>query len=240
MNLDLDAIRAVSDRVVTVGRATLIQGDCLEVLPVLGKVDAVVADPPYGYAYKPNRNGSANSLSLRRNFGPEDILTGDTGNMDFDPTPFLKLADQQIWWGANCYADKLPNSKAWLTWLKADGNLKIDQGHAELAWTNLRCAIRGINHRWCGMVRDSENRVTNLHPTQKPIAIMKWCIGYLKDAQTILDPFMGSGTTGVAAVQMGRDFIGIEREPSYFDIAVHRITEAQKQGDLFIEGVNAA
>jgi site-specific DNA-methyltransferase (adenine-specific)/modification methylase len=219
---------------VIIGNATLYLGDALEIAPTLGDLDAVVADPPYGYAYKPNRNGSVNNLSFKRNFGPEDILIGDTGNMDFDPTPFLKLADKQIWWGANCYADKLPNSKAWLTWLKADGNLKIDQGHAELAWTNLRFAIRGLNHRWCGMVRDSENGVTNLHPTQKPIAVMKWCLSYIPDAQTILDPFMGSGTTGVAAVQMGRKFIGIEREPKYFDIACKRIEDAQRQGDMFI------
>ena len=219
---------------VVIGNATLYLGDCADVLPLLPRVDAIVADPPYGYAYKPNRNGSVNNLSFKRNFGPEDVLIGDTGKMDFDPRPFLPLADKHIWWGANCYADKLPNSKAWLTWLKADGNLKIDQGHAELAWTNLRFAIRGLNHRWCGMVRDSEHGITNLHPTQKPIAVMKWCLSYIPDAELILDPFMGSGTTGVAAVQMGRKFIGIEREPKYYDIACKRIEDAQRQSDLFI------
>jgi site-specific DNA-methyltransferase (adenine-specific) len=222
-------------RIETIGAATLYLGDAREIVQTLGKVDAVIADPPYGYAYKPSRNGSANSLTFRRNFGPEDVLIGDTGALDFDPRLFLDLADKHIWWGANCYADKLPNSKAWLTWFKADGNTKIDQGHAELAWTNLRFAIRGLNHRWCGMVRDSENGVTNVHPTQKPIAVMKWCVGLVPDAETILDPFMGSGTTGVAAVQMGRQFIGIEREPKYFDIACRRIEEAQRQGDMFIE-----
>jgi site-specific DNA-methyltransferase (adenine-specific)/modification methylase len=73
------------------------------------------------------------------------------------------------------------------------------------------------------------------HPTQKPLPLMKWCLGFLPDAQTILDPFMGSGTTGVAAVQMGRSFIGIEREEKYFDIAVRRIEEAQRQGDFFVD-----
>ena len=68
---------------------------------------------------------------------------------------------------------------------------------------------------------------------------MRWCLGFIPDAQTILDPFMGSGTTGVAAVQMGRDFIGIEREPKYFDIACKRIADAQRQGDLFIGGAAA-
>lgn len=222
-------------RVETIGRATLYLGDAREIVPTLPRVDAVIADPPYGYAYKPSRNGSANSASFRRNFGPEDILIGDTGDMDFDPRPFLAIADKQIWWGANCYSDKLPNSKAWLTWFKADGNTKIDQGHAELAWTNLRFAIRGINHRWCGMVRDSERTATNVHPTQKPVAIMKWCIGFMPDADTILDPFMGSGTTGVAAIQMGKAFIGIEREERYFEAACRRIREAtgDDAGPLF-------
>lgn len=219
---------------VIIGNATLYLGDSLEIISSLPPVDAVIADPPYGYGYKPSRTGSVNSLSFKRNFGPEHLLIGDSGKMDFDPRPFLPLAEKQIWWGANCYADKLPNSKAWLAWLKADGNLKIDQGHAELAWTNLRFAIRGLNHRWCGMVRDSENGVTNLHPTQKPIAVMKWCIGFVPDAEVILDPFMGSGTTGVAAMQMGKSFIGIEREPKYFDIACRRIEDAQRQGDLFL------
>lgn len=88
---------------------------------------------------------------------------------------------------------------------------------------------------WKGICKASEKGgKERWHPTQKPIALMEWCIGFLPDAQTILDPFMGSGTTGVAAVQMGRDFIGIEREPKYFDIACKRIEDAQRQGDLFI------
>jgi site-specific DNA-methyltransferase (adenine-specific)/modification methylase len=222
---------------VVIGNATLYLGDCRDILPHLPRVDAVVADPPYGYAYKPSRMGLAKSAVFKRNFGPEDLLLGDTGKMDFDPRPFLPLADKHIWWGANCYADKLPNSKAWLTWFKADGNTTIDQGHAELAWTNLRFAIRGMNHRWCGMVRDSERKSQNVHPTQKPVEVMKWCLSFLPDAQTILDPFAGSGTTGVAAIQMGKSFIGIEREPKYFEAMCRRIREANGDdaGPLFEE-----
>jgi site-specific DNA-methyltransferase (adenine-specific)/modification methylase len=73
------------------------------------------------------------------------------------------------------------------------------------------------------------------HPTQKPIAVMEWCLSFLPDCQTILDPFMGSGTTGVACAKLGRKFIGIEIEPRYFDIACKRIEDAYKQPDLFIE-----
>ena len=225
-----------ASRVVVIGDAELYEGDCLEVVKCLQSVDAVIADPPYGYGYKPNRNGSVNSASFIRNFGAEDLLIGDTGKMDFDPRPFLSLAPVQVWWGGNCYADKLPNQKSWFVWFKADGNTKIDQGHAELAWTNIGTAVRGLNHRWCGMVRDSEKGIQNVHPTQKPVAVMEWCIRHLPETtSTILDPFMGSGTTGVACVKQGRKFIGIELDPGYFDIACKRIEAAYAQPDLFIE-----
>ena len=222
--------------VVTIGDCTLYHGDCLEILPKLDKVDAVVTDPPYGYGYKPNPNGSINSASFKRNFNSDDKIIGDSGKMDFDPRPFLNLSKYQIWWGGICYSDKLPNMKSWLVWFKADGNTKIDQGHAELAWTNLGFAIRGINHRWCGMVRDSERGVTNFHPTQKPVEIMKWCLNFLpENIEKIFDPFMGSGTTGVACVKKGKKFVGIELDKKYFDIACKRIETAYKQPDLFIE-----
>ena len=73
------------------------------------------------------------------------------------------------------------------------------------------------------------------HPTQKPTAIMEWCLGFVPNAQTILNPFMGSGTTGVACARLGRRFIGIEIEPRYFDIACRRIEDAYKQADLFVD-----
>ncbi len=219
--------------IVKIGDATLYHGDCLEILPTLDKVDAVVTDPPYGYGYRPNRHGSRNSLTFERNFGPEDLLAGDTGDMDFDPSPFLDKFDcHHIWWGGNCYANKLPNFKSWLVWFKADGNTRIDQGHAELAWTNLGCAIRGINHRWFGMVKDSERGRMPQHPTQKPLAVMEWAVSFTT-GETVLDPYMGSGTTGVACANLGRKFIGIEIERKYFDIACERIDAAYAQGRLF-------
>lgn len=217
-----------------IGPVTLILGDSVEVAPTLERHDAICADPPYGYGYRPSRQGSRNSAVRERNFGPEDQLIGDTGNLDFDPRPFLPLADKHIWWGGNCYADKLPNSRSWFTWFKADGNTRMDQGHAELAWTNLDKAIRGINHRWYGMVRDSEQNEKPVHPTQKPIAVMQWCLSYLEKTDTVLDPYMGSGTTLVAAVKMGMTATGIEIDPKFFDIACRRVSEAYEQRDLFL------
>jgi len=218
-----------------IGGQRLILGDCLAVAPLIGRFDACITDPPYGYGYKPSRNGSINSASFTRNFGPEHKIIGDTGNMDFDPRPFLDIADVQIWWGGNCYADKLPNEKSWLVWFKADGNTKIDQGHAELAWTNLGCAVRGLNHRWCGMVRDSERGVRNMHPTQKPVAVMEWCLKLTPNSKTIIDMYMGSGTTLVACQKLGRMGTGIELDPDYFQIACKRVDEATRQPDMFVD-----
>jgi len=102
----------------------------------------------------------------------------------------------------------------------------------ELAWTNFDANAKVFD--WTIAATNAE-RVG--HPTQKPIALMRWCIEQAGNPQTVLDPFMGSGTTGVAAIQMGRKFIGIEREPKYFDIACKRIEAASKQVDMFIEPV---
>jgi site-specific DNA-methyltransferase (adenine-specific)/modification methylase len=109
-----------------------------------------------------------------------------------------------------------------------------DFADCELAWTNLQRAVRRIRFLWNGMIR-AEKDIEREHPTQKPIEVMRWCLGFIPDARTILDPFMGSGTTGVAAIKLGRKFIGIEIEPKYFDIACRRIEEAARQPDLFIE-----
>jgi site-specific DNA-methyltransferase (adenine-specific)/modification methylase len=109
-----------------------------------------------------------------------------------------------------------------------------DFADCELAWTNLPKAVRIFRHLWNGMIRAGEEKgQQRVHPTQKPIAVMQWCIEQAGMPETILDPFMGSGTTGVAAVRLGRKFIGIEREPRYFDIAIERITNAQRQESLF-------
>jgi DNA modification methylase len=110
-------------------------------------------------------------------------------------------------------------------------NLVVD---CELAWTNLKKAVRRIYWRWNGMIRKGDD--VREHPTQKPVGVMEWCIGHLPDdCMTILDPFAGSGSTGVACVKLGRRFIGIEREEKYFDIMCRRIDEAYKQPRLFTD-----
>jgi site-specific DNA-methyltransferase (adenine-specific) len=223
-------------RTETIGRATLYLGDCRGVLPTLGKVDAVVTDPPYGINLNTDNTrfsgGSAESAAKRGSrigsAGGVRIIEDDK---EFDPSFLLGIKGDKIIWGWNNYPDKLPRG-ACLVWLKrndaAFGSFLSD---AELAWMSKGHGI------YCK--RDLSNAAIardRVHPTQKPVSLMEWCLGFLPKAQTILDPFMGSGTTGVAAVQMGRDFIGIEREPKYFDVACKRIEDAQRQQDLFIEG----
>ena len=205
-----------------IGDCTLILGDCRDVLPTLGKVDAVVTDPPYGLGDK-WRGGKAK--------WPLHHIDG----MKWDASPFENLdrdvishGEEAIIWGGHLY-DLVP-SRGWLIWDKAQrGN--FTSGHCELAWTTIDQPVRAIT--LAQTVLTPSHGVIKQHPTQKPVELMLWCLGFLPKAQTILDPFMGSGTTGVACVNLGRSFIGIEREPKYFDIACRRIAEAYKQPRLF-------
>ena len=207
-----------------IGDCTLYQGDCLEILPTLGKVDAVVTDPPYGIGWKPRVNH-------------QDQTWVDT--IDFD-IRLIIVGRYNLVWGGQYHADKLPLSEGWLTWVKRpiDADFSGDSrtyATTEIAWRDWGKA-RFIKHVWDGGMREgvAENR-SFCHPSQKPVEVMSWCIQQLPgEAQTILDPFMGSGTTGVACVKLGRKFIGIELEPKYFDIACERITKAYDQPDMFI------
>ncbi len=212
------------NRVETIGRATLYLGDCRDILPTLGKVDAVVTDPPYGIDY-----GRAGGFSASHGWGQwRENVAWDAERPErsiFDA--MLGCSKDQIIWGGNYFTDLLPPTMQWLVWDKGQRDFSL--ADCEFAWSSQQRAARIFNYARGKAVRDGKE-----HPTQKPIAVMKWCLDFVPKAKTILDPFAGSGTTGIAAVQMGRDFIGIEREPSYFDIACRRIEEAQRQGDFFV------
>ena len=212
---------------VIIGNATLYLGDCRDILPTLGKVDAVVTDPPYGI----KRSGQVETFTKdpkhKRKFHADGGWDEQRPSKEiFDAMREISAA--QIIWGGNYFADLLPARMRWLYWDKGQDGLSMSDG--ELAWTSMDNALRAHRLNRSAIAQDGSE-----HPTQKPIRLMKWCIGFLPDAQTILDPFMGSGTTGVAAVQMGRKFIGIEREEKYFQIACKRIEDAQRQGDMFLE-----
>jgi site-specific DNA-methyltransferase (adenine-specific)/modification methylase len=216
----------------TIGTATLYRGDCMKVLPTLGRFDAVITDPPYGI------NESAGKAKTRT--GPSGIGGGkyvrDYGNDSWDKSPvnqnlinsIIAQAGVSVIFGGNYY--DLPPTSCWLVWDKLNGD--NDFADCELAWTNLPKAIRRLQFLWNGMLRANKEKRGD-HPTQKPEGVMRWCIEQAGNPQTILDPFMGSGTTGVAAIQLGRTFTGIEREAKYFDIACKRIEQAYAQGQLF-------
>jgi site-specific DNA-methyltransferase (adenine-specific)/modification methylase len=199
---------------VIIGDATLYLGDCREILPTLPKVDAVITDPPYGI--------NANKQTLGA--GKKNFDRG--GDWDASPpviTDWLSIGSKVCFWGGNYFADQLAPTNDWLIWHKKNDGRSFSE--CEMAWTNFGRQTRHISHHWSG----EEKR----HPTQKPFAVMKWTIQMAGMPKVTLDPFMGAGTTGVAAISLGLGFIGIEREPKYFDIACERIENAQRQQKLF-------
>jgi site-specific DNA-methyltransferase (adenine-specific)/modification methylase len=219
-----------------IGAATLYLGDCRDILPTLGKVDAVVTDPPYGLEDWNTRGTNAKRgqgrawKNLGRNandkFNGHDCSAWDKPLTADDVAAILAAGNHKIIWGGNYLLDHLPRTKQMFVWNKYIRNMHFND--CEIAWTSQwREACRVFDYS-PSAAEEKE------HPTQKPLALMKWCLGRLPaDAITILDPYMGSGTTGVAAMEMARQFIGIEREPKYFDIACKRIEDAQRQGSMF-------
>mgnify|MGYP001371850138 CR=1 FL=1 len=203
-----------------IGDAVLYCGDCLEILPTLPKVDACVTAPPYGIADKwqgGGRHGWQKDTAERAVRNEWDAMPLDERALKI----LLAAADQHVIWGGNYFA--LPPSRCWFVWNKPERGFTLAE--AELAWTNRDNVVRVFD-----APRSEPDRI---HPTQKPVALMAWCVR--KTTGTILDPFMGSGTTGVACVNLGRRFIGIEIDSEYFDIACRRIEQAYRQGDMFRE-----
>ena len=204
---------------------TIYHGDCREILPSLEPVDLVLTDPPYGIGLDTDNSrfsgGTRGNMAKRGNgIGSANgqQVTGD--DEPFDPFFLLAYGKNQIIWGWHNFPDKLPQGTC-LVWLKrydeAFGSFLSD---AETAWMSKGHGV------YCR--RDlSNNAIANgrVHPTQKPLMLMHWCLGFCPDAQTILDPFMGSGTTLRAAKDLGRKAIGIEIEEKYCEIAAKRMSQ---------------
>ena len=212
-----------------IGDCELWLGDCREVLPTLNKVDAVVTDPPYGIGEAAGKNKSRGNLAKSKDYGDDDW---DNEPPSPETMALVRAAARwNIIFGGNYY--DCPPSSCWLVWDKLNGD--SDFADCELAWTNLPKAVRRIRYLWNGMLRaNGEERGD--HPTQKPVGVMGWALRQLPtDAKTILDPFMGSGTTGVACVASGLKFIGIERETKYFEAACRRLSTEVSKPRLFAE-----
>ncbi|CAH2910635.1 MAG: Adenine-specific methyltransferase (EC [uncultured Paraburkholderia sp.] len=206
-----------------IGPATLYLGDCAEVLRALPRVDAVVCDPPYGIGASAGV-GKYGRLKVEA----EGDLGWDTAAPSVDlMSAVLAAADRAVIFGGN-YFD-LPPSRNFLIWDKGAGFKGRDFAECEFAWCSWDANARVLTYD--PLARGDYKG--KQHPTQKPVTVMEWCIRHAGMPETILDPFMGSGTTRVAAVRLGRKFIGIEREPKYFEIACRRIEDAQRQESLF-------
>ena len=206
---------------VVIGNAELWHGDCREVLPLLPKHDLLLTDPPYGIG----RDGKPPSTSSHGGHKGYEFMGWDA---DAPPGWLFGLMHEKaahlIIWGANYYPQHLRPSMGWLVW---DKGQRISQSDCELAYSTMDKALRSLTLNRAAIAQDGA-----VHPTQKPVQVMAWCLDFAADARTVLDPFMGSGTTGVACAQLGKAFTGIERERRYFDIACRRIEQAQAQGQL--------
>ncbi len=198
----------------------VIHGDCKDVLPMLERADAIVTDPPYGIGADP---ATRRPSKWQRGKGAS---ARQWDNEAPSVAPLLALAPVVAIWGGNYF--QLPAARGWVVWCKPDAPPSM--GSVEMCWTNLDRTARHIvysiaatNGERCG------------HPTQKPLAVMAFTLAWLRLApgSLILDPYCGSGTTGVAALNMGHRFIGIEREAEYVALAQRRIADAAAQSNLF-------
>jgi DNA modification methylase len=205
-----------------IGPHRLILGDCLEVMPRVADC-GVLTDPPYGIG----RDGKPQSTSSHGGHKGYAFKGWDARPPSTRTISRLAAARRgAIIWGANYFPAAFPPSSRWLFW---DKGQRIDQADGELAFCSTGGALRVFTCNRVAIAKDGA-----VHPTQKPVALMEWCLGFLPEAHTILDPFMGSGTTVVACQKLGRAGIGIEIDPDYFEIACRRVEEAMRQPDLFV------
>jgi len=212
------------------GRVTLYLGDCLEIAPTLQGVDAIITDPPYGMNLDPKWkkwNGAKQEWNK---------ILGD--DEKFDPSPWLAW-EKVCMWGATYYSDRLPVGD-WLVWDKRCSEQldKMFGASLEAAWIRGKGTTHVLRMMHGGVVNaDSEkgNNAKRMHPTQKPTRLMSWSMEIVgvEESETVLDPYMGSGTTGIACIRTGRRFVGIEKDPAHYATAVERIKRELSQGDLF-------
>jgi DNA modification methylase len=205
-----------------IGGQRLILGDCRDIIGGL-EFDAIVTDPPYGLGDK--WKGGAGSKRSSWRIPQGEAMKWDMAAPEF--VPQLVKGRAAIVWGGNYFA--LPPSRGWLVWDKKQRGTWTT-GHTELAWTSIDQPVRAYSLSQVEAHTDMDKQ----HPAQKPLEVMEWCLGFLPDARTVLDPFMGSGTTLVACQRMGRMGTGIELDPEYFAIACKRVDEATRQADLFV------
>lgn len=209
------------------GGVTIYHGDAREIVPSLAFDGLVLTDPPYGIAHPTDyadrgRGGRVQGKGEPvpcRNYPP---VHGD--DQPFDPTWLLSVGSARILWGANYYAQMLPPVSGWLVWDKERPD-DLDQATCELAWSDCVRGVRRFRFLWNGMMRASKEPL--VHPTQKPEALMRWCMSlrWTREYSSVLDPYMGSGTTLRAALDAGKRAIGIDVSEAYCEIAAKRLDQ---------------
>lgn len=223
----------MSGRVEHIGSATLVLGDARKLLEQIDKPAAILADPPYGKRYRSRHNegrGRSRPEWARKdgNFRP---IAGDFD--DFDPASLLALDIPMILWGAHEFYDRLPSGGRMLVWDKLAGKTPAKcNGDFEMAWCSEKGPSRIFTHLWRGIIRAGEENVTNgpkLHSHQKPVALIDWCLQFLPTEGTVCDPYMGSGTTGLACLRRNRPFVGFEIDQAHFEIAVERLRREERK-----------
>lgn len=199
-------------------KCELINGDCLEEMKKIpdGSIDLVLTDPPYGIG-KPKTTGFTKKRGDFGKYKTDKKVTKEYLDVIF------RISKNQVIFGAQYYLDYLPPTKEMWMWDKKTGKNYFADG--ELIWTSYTGTIRIFQHQWCGCFKDSERGIKAVHPNQKPIKVMEWCLRKTNEGDTVLDPFMGSGTTGVACKNLNRNFIGIELDKEYYEIAKKRIED---------------
>lgn len=226
----------MSATVEVIGSATLYHGDCREILPTLPQVDAIITDPPYGigYSHGGGRRGGQIGITAAAKERGNPKIVGDSE--PFDPSRLISLCSNVLIFGADHFYPRLPDSGRWLAWNKLGDMQPWDSfSDVEFMWHSIDKAARIFSMKWKGLAceKRGENGGQREHVTQKPVRLMHWCIDQCGNPKRILDPYMGCGSTGVAAVDRGLEFIGCEIDRKYFDIACRRIEEAQRQARLF-------
>ncbi len=197
---------------------TIYHGDCRELTVA---ADALIADPPYGVAEPTDRKARGRGALAECNDFP--AVAGD--DEPFDPAPWLGFP-VVVLWGANHFADRVPPSSRWLVWDKRDGIPSNDNADCELAWTNIKGPARLYHHMWNGMIKASERDERRVHPTQKPVALMRWVLDLTtKPGDLVFDPFMGSGPIARACAHMGRRYVGCELVEEYCEAAANRLAQ---------------
>lgn len=207
---------------------TIYHGDCRDVLPLLcpyiSQNTLLLSDPPYGVKERTDRKSKGRSNATDSlDFAP---IVGD--DEPFDPAHLLALNVPTVLWGANHYADRLPASPSWWVWDKRAGTTPDDNADCEMAWTNIGGPARLYTHLWRGMIKASERDARRVHPTQKPVALMRWCLqrAKVRPETIVIDPYMGSGPTLRAALDLGVRSVGVEIDERYCEAAARRLAQS--------------